>query len=73
MREGIEDYDKRHGWRGPITNKVSDKNGKKKVKQFKLDPTLNWRFAVINNINEEEITFKTLNQQLKKIIQKMAG
>ena len=22
LRKGIQDYDKRHGWRGPITNKI---------------------------------------------------
>ncbi len=66
LRKGIEDYDKRHGWRGPITNKISDKNWKKKIEQFKLDPTLDWRFAVINNITEEEITFKTLETVEKK-------
>ena len=65
LRKGIEDYDKRHGWRGPITNKISDKNWKK-IEQFKLDPTLDWRFAVINNITEEEITFKTLETVEKK-------
>ena len=66
LRKGIEDYDKRHGWRGPITNKISDKNWKKKIEQFKLDPTLDWRFAVINNITEEKITFKTLETVEKK-------
>ena len=66
LRKGIEDYDKRHGWRGPITNKISNKNWKKKIEQFKLDPTLDWRFAVINNITEEEITFKTLETVEKK-------
>ena len=30
LRKGIENYDRRHGWRGPITNKLKDKNWKKK-------------------------------------------
>ena len=25
LRKGIEQYDKRHGWRGPITNKINNK------------------------------------------------
>ena len=29
LRKGIEDYDRRHGWRGPITNKMKHKNWKK--------------------------------------------
>ena len=28
LRKGIEDYDRRHGWRGPITNKLKIKIGK---------------------------------------------
>ena len=30
LRNGIETYDRRHGWRGPITNKNQDINWKKK-------------------------------------------
>ena len=41
LRKGIEDYDKRHGWRGPLTNKFRNKNWEQVVKKFKLDPTLN--------------------------------
>ena len=29
LRKGIEEYDRRHGWRGPITNKLKIKIGKK--------------------------------------------
>ena len=25
IKKGIEDYDQRRGWRGPITNKIKDK------------------------------------------------
>ena len=31
LRKGIEQYDRRHGWRGPITNKLKDKNWEKKI------------------------------------------
>ena len=39
LRKGIEDYDKRRGWRGPITNKISNKNWENTVSKFKIDPT----------------------------------
>ena len=29
LRDGIEKYDRRHGWRGPITNKIKTKIGRK--------------------------------------------
>ena len=44
LRKGIEDYDKRHGWRGPVTNKFSNQNWKKKIENFKLTQLLNWNF-----------------------------
>ena len=47
LRKGIEDYDKRRGWRGPITNKFNDKNWQNKIERYKLDPTLSWHFAEI--------------------------
>ena len=34
LREGIESYDQRHGWRGPIVNKLEDSNWKKKIKKL---------------------------------------
>ena len=32
FRKGIEDYDRRRGWRGPISNKIKNKNWKKIIK-----------------------------------------
>ena len=60
LRKGIEEYDKRHGWRGPITNKIKNSNWKKKLKSFKLDPTLNWEAAEIIEVNKLGLIFKTL-------------
>ncbi|MDC1151916.1 PBP1A family penicillin-binding protein [Pelagibacteraceae bacterium] len=68
LRKGIEDYDRRHGWRGPITNKIKDKNWKNKLSKYKLDPTLNWQFAEIKEINNFEIKFNIINSN-KKIVE----
>ncbi len=66
LRKGIEEYDRRHGWRGPITNKLRDKSWKNKIDQFKLDPTLNWKMVEIISITENEVKFKTLENKNKK-------
>ena len=71
LREGIEDYDRRHGWRGPITNKLKNRNWKNKIDEFKLDPTLKWKFAEILEINESEIKFKIINQNETNSIEKL--
>jgi penicillin-binding protein 1A len=68
LRKGIEDYDKRHGWRGPIVNKIKDKNWKSKLNKFKLDPTLNWQFAEIIEVNNLQIKFNIINDE-KKIVE----
>ena len=35
LRKGIEDYDRRRGWRGPIANKIQNKNWENKISKFK--------------------------------------
>ncbi len=66
LRQGIQEYDRRHGWRGVITNKVKNKNWEKKVAQFKLDPTLNWELAEIISLDDNKIEFDILNKKKKK-------
>ena len=67
LREGIEQYDRRHGWRGPITNKFKFKNWEKKINELKLDPTLNWEIAEIIDLDESQIKFKILKKKKKTI------
>ena len=65
LRKGIEDYDRRRGWRGSIANKFRDKNWKEKILQYKLDPTLNWIPAEIIEVNSNELSFKTIKKSKK--------
>ena len=67
LRKGIEQYDRRHGWRGEIANKIKNKNWKQKLKKFKLDPTLNWHFAEIIEVSNSQIKFITLDENKKGI------
>ena len=69
LRSGIESYDKRHGWRGPILNTKLVANWKKKLKEKKIDTSLGWKFAKIINVKESEIIFKILNEDELGIIQ----
>ena len=61
LRKGIESYDRRHGWRGAITNKYNDSNWKKKIKALKIDPTLKWDLAEIIKTDLNGVDFKTLS------------
>jgi penicillin-binding protein 1A len=66
LRKGIESYDRRRGWRGPITNKINSKIWKNKVDQFKLDPTLNWQLVEIISLDNNKIRFKGINNNKQK-------
>ncbi len=51
LREGIEKYDRRKGWRGPIQNiNLSIKDWPKEIKLKKLEKTLNWKIARVTKI-----------------------
>ena len=63
LRKGIEDYDRRHGWRGPIVNKNKNKNWKNIISQYKLDPTLNWHLAEIIYLDDKKISFKIIDKK----------
>ena len=68
LRSGIESYDRRRGWRGPILNTKIQKNWKKILKEKKIDSSLKWSFAEITNVNELEIVFKILKKKEKGTI-----
>tara|TARA_Y100001958_G_C21230337_1_gene556018 strand:+ start:250 stop:2535 length:2286 start_codon:yes stop_codon:yes gene_type:complete len=66
LRKGIEEYDRRHGWRGPITNKIKNKNWNTKIEKIKLDPTLKWQLAEIVELNNNQIKFKIIKNKKNK-------
>ena len=51
LRYGIEEYDKRKGWRGPIANIFFDKNWEETLKKIELDKTLGWEVAQVLNVD----------------------
>jgi len=66
LRRGIENYDRRRGWRGPITNKIKNNNWKKKISTYKLDPTLKWQFAEVTSVENNEVKFQVVDKKTKK-------
>ncbi len=65
LRLGIESYDKRRGWRGPITNIFENKNWENKIKNIKLDKTLKWEIAQVTNVQDNVSEIKLLKQNKK--------
>ena len=66
LRYGIEQYDKRHGWRGPITNTIKNKDWENKIKNIKLDKTLGWEIAQITNVSNFLSTINLINSKKKE-------
>ena len=66
LRKGIEEYDRRHGWRGPITNKFRNNNWEKKIDKIKLYPTLNLKIAEIVSLIKNLIEFKLIQTKEKR-------
>ena len=71
LRKGIEDYDRRRGWRGPIANKIKNKNWENKITKYKLDPTLNWYLAEVISLENNEIKFKTIEKNKRTFQDKL--
>ncbi len=67
LRFGIEKYDKRHGWRGSISNIFKDKNWKNIINDIKIDETLNWKIVQILKVDNyiSEIKFIDTNKIAK--------
>ena len=65
LRSGIESYDKRRGWRGPITNIFENKNWENKIKNIKLDKTLKWEIAQVTNVQDNVSEIKLIKQNIK--------
>ena len=65
LRSGIESYDKRRGWRGPITNIFENKNWENKIRNIKLDKTLKWEIAQVTNVQDNVSEIKLIKQNKK--------
>ena len=52
LRAGIEAYDKRRGWRGPIINISKNSNWQNRIKNIKIDKTLNWELAQVIKVED---------------------
>ena len=63
LREGLEEYDKRHGWRGSITNVVK-KDWLIDIKGLIIDKSLNWKLAKIIHIDKLSVTIETDNKEI---------
>ena len=62
LREGLEEYDRRHGWRGSIRN-IVENNWLDNVKDLKTDQSLNWKLARVIDIEELSVKIETEDKE----------
>ena len=62
LREGLINYDKRKGWRGPLLRKKKLNNWKNKIDKFRLEKSINWNLAIIKKINKFSVEIETENE-----------
>jgi len=63
LREGLEEYDKRHGWRGPITN-LNIVDWQNNIKEFIPDKSLNWKLAKVIGVDKLTLKIETENKEI---------
>ena len=62
LREGLIEYDRRKGWRGPIANKKFTKNWSENLDKYEIEKSINWKIAIIKKINKFSVEIETKNK-----------
>jgi penicillin-binding protein 1A len=59
LRDGLVAYDKRKGWRGPLTNKTYVKNWSDNLEKYDLESSINWKIAIVKKISKFSVEIET--------------
>ena len=64
LRDGLLEYDKRKGWRGPLFNSNEIKeNWRSVLKKYKLEKSLEWEIAIVKKIEKFSVSIVTENNK----------
>ena len=63
LRKGLERYDRRKGWRGPLTNKKNLDDWNNDLEKYKLEKSIGWQLAIINKVNKFNTLIKTIEDE----------
>jgi len=59
LRDGLIAYDKRKGWRGPLTNKNYSENWNSNLEELNLENSINWKLAIVKKVNKFSAEIQT--------------
>ena len=68
LRNGLIDYDRRKGWRGPLKNISYSKDWIDKIeKNLRLEKSIGWQIAIVKKVNQFNVIIETENNTKGKI------
>ncbi len=59
LRDGLIEYDKRKGWRGPIKNVKLEREWFKNLGEYELEKSINWEIAIVKKIDKFSVKIET--------------
>ncbi|WP_435085160.1 penicillin-binding protein 1A [Candidatus Pelagibacter bacterium nBUS_33] len=67
LRDGLVAYDKRKGWRGPLSNKSYSENWNNDLKKYNLENSIDWKLAIVKKLNKFSAEIQTEDKHKGKI------
>ena len=67
LRDGLVNYDKRKGWRGPVLKKRNISNWTRGLEEFRLEKSIKWNLAIIKKIDKFSVEIETEKKLIGKI------
>ena len=64
LREGLEKYDKRRGWRGAFLNKKLNNEWNKGLEKFEIEKSIGWEIAIVKRIDKFEAVIETRKNEI---------
>ncbi|KRP04968.1 MAG: penicillin-binding protein, partial [Pelagibacteraceae bacterium BACL20 MAG-120920-bin64] len=62
LREGLISYDKRKGWRGPVSTNNQLTNWNNNLDKHRLEKSINWDLAIVKKIDKFSVEIETEKQ-----------
>ena len=63
LREGLLKYDKRKGWRGPLTNKKNLNLWQENLDNYKLEKSIGWDLAIVKKVEKFSAQIETIENK----------
>ena len=64
LRIGLEKYDKRRGWRGPLLNKKLNHKWREGLEKFSIEKSIGWEIAIVKRVDKFETVIETKNNKI---------